>query len=133
MKTVINKEILKNNKLNPSYEAVQQYSKSNPKLTKSAVLKISRQINQNNTVDDVLYNQNNTPNLPKKENKAPLYNEFEEKCFQLMDIFESIIDDDYVPDFDPTDFKILLETLQDMNGDLYTFWKESWEGFDNER
>jgi hypothetical protein len=123
-----NSEKLQKMGLAPSLQSIENYTKKNGALETSDTIKFKTKVNAGQTIDELL--ENTHTGKEKTEDSAPIYNQFEETYLKLIDIIDDIFEKDYVPDFDPYEYKIMMHVLQSMNSDLYRLWVESWEGFE---
>ena len=114
--------------LTPSLGSIENYTKKNGVMEPSDTIKLKTKVNTGQAIDDLL--ESAQTRKDKNEDTDPMYNKFEETYLKLIDIIDDIFEQDYVPDFDPFEYKIMMHILQSMNNDLYRFWVESWEGFE---
>lgn len=123
-----NSEKLQKIGLTPSLASIESYTKKNGVIEASETIKFRTRVKNGQSIDALLEGAHAEKQKP--EDAAPAYNQFEEIYLKLIDIIDDILENDYVPEFDPYEYKIMMHVLQSMNSDLYRFWVESWEGFE---
>lgn len=101
-------------------------------ITDKFAKKIKVSVNAGASILDAIAPKAPSPavSMSQTVNMAPSYNEFEETVLKLSGMIEDILDDSYVPDYDPELTAKWLKVYLQINKELIDFWSANWKDFD---